>query len=88
MPPAGFYNNASFTAGRNTPCNDCGPGLTSEREGATSKDFCNYCDPGWGGPGCQTVCGGEGDNATYGQVSRGLEGRPCGVKCGSCAGCE
>lgn len=74
--PAGSYNNASFTAGRSTPCTDCSSGLTTEREGSTSKDMCNFCDPGWGGVGCQTVCGGEGVNATYGPVSRGLGGPP------------
>lgn len=71
-PPAGSYNNASFTAGRSTPCTDCGSGLSTEREGSTTKDSCSYCDLGWGGTGCQTLCGGEGANATYGPVSRGL----------------
>ena len=73
---AGTYNNVTFTPGNSSACVDCGGGLTTEVEGAYMKDQCNMCRPGWGEAGCQTVCGGEGVNATYGPTGRSVETNP------------
>lgn len=80
--PPGTFNNVSWTPGNTTAvCRPCGEGSTTTREGASESTQCSICLVSWGGPSCATLCGGEGDDATYGGTGRSTDRDPSCTPC-------
>jgi hypothetical protein len=55
-------------------------GRTTRDAGSDSIADCRLCAGGFGGAGCGTLCGGIGENATYGPT-----GRAVGADCSLCS---
>lgn len=69
--PIGTYSTA-INVDATTPCQLCPNGTTTSAAGSDSNSDCNLCAAGYGGTGCATLCGGFGEDATYGPPGRAL----------------
>jgi hypothetical protein len=77
--PIGTYNDA-LVQDTTKPCTSCPVGRTTPQAGSDSLSDCQLCSGGFGGVNCATLCGGVGENATYGPP-----GRAMGAACVACS---
>lgn len=73
LPSTGTYNNKLSADG---VCLSCPNGTTTINVGSDTPADCQLCDGGFGGPGCSQLCGGVGNQASYGPPGRALNS-PC-----------